>query len=146
MRKLFSSLIILLVLAFPLISQSGDQAEFSKPAVYAVMMHADWCGACKALAPKVSQARENANLDGKGVLFVKLDLTNDKTKHQAAMMAAVLGITELYESNAGKTGFLLLINAESGEKIARITNKQDAESISVKITETIEGVCFLIEL
>ncbi|MEM7401078.1 MAG: thioredoxin domain-containing protein [Pseudomonadota bacterium] len=139
MRKLVFLIIPLLFITFPLASQA-EETKAEKPAVYAVTMHADWCGACKALAPKISQARETAKLDEKEVLFVKFDLTNDKTKHQAGMMAAALGITELYMSNAGKTGFLLLINAESGEIIARITSKQDVESISAKITEKIEEV------
>ncbi len=139
MRKLIFLIIPLLIITVPLASQA-EEMKAERPAVYAVTMHADWCGACKALAPKISQARETAKLDEKDVLFVKFDLTNDKTKHQARMMAAVLGITELYESNSGKTGFLLLINAESGEIIARITHKLDVESISAKITETIEGV------
>ncbi len=140
MRKCFVFFFIILFLGFPLTSQGDSKAANSRPAVYAVMMHADWCGTCKALAPKISQAREKAKLDEKDVLFVKLDLTNDNTKHQAAMMATALGITGVYEENAGKTGFMLLINAESGEIMARITNKHDVEKIAAKITEKIQEV------
>ena len=139
MRKLVFLTISMLILAIPLVSNAVS-SEGGKPAVYAVMMYADWCGTCKALDPKITQARENGKLDAKDVLFVRLDLTNETTQHQAAMMAAALEITELYESNAGKTGFMLLINAKTSEKIALITNKLDANSIAENITEAIDVI------
>ncbi len=139
MRKLFFLVISVLTLAIPLASNTAPGVGV-KPMIYAVMMHADWCGTCKALGPKITQAREKDKLDSKNLLFVKLDLTDETTTHQAAMMAAALGISELYESNAGKTGFMLLINAETGEKIARITNNLDAKSISEHITEAINAL------
>ena len=139
MRKFLVFLVVILVLGFPLISQGENHAVHQKPAIYAVMMHADWCGTCKALAPKIAQARENDGLDSKDVLFIKLDLTDDTSKHQAAMMAAILGIEDVYESNAGNTGFMLLINAETGEKISQITNKLDSKKISALITKTIDS-------
>ena len=139
MRKLVFIMITTLILAIPLVSNAVSSGG-EKPMVYAVMMYADWCGTCKALDPKITQAREIDNLDSKNVLFVNLDLTDETSNHQAAMMAAALGITELYESNAGKTGFMLLINAETGEKISRITNKLDAKSISEHITDAINVV------
>jgi len=139
MRKLVFLFIPLFLLFAPLVSQSEEMAA-KKPMVYAVMMHADWCGACKAMDPKISQARADGNLDDKDVLFVKLDLTNDATQHQAAMMAEMLGFSELYKNNAGKTGFMVLIDANSGEKITSITNKHDSASIAARITEAIKSL------
>lgn len=139
MRKLLLLILAVQTFAIPLIS-NGAPGVSVKPMIYAVMMHADWCGTCKALDPKITQAREKGKLDSKNLLFVQLDLTNETTTHQAAMMAAALGITELFDSNAGKTGFMLLIDAETGEKIARITNKLDVESITKHINEAITAL------
>lgn len=139
MRKIAFLLIPFMFLIIPLVSQ-GEEKVADKPAVYAVMMYADWCGSCKSLDPKVVQARKDANLDGQDVLFVTLDLTDDTTKLQAEMMAAVLGISEIYETNAGKTGFMLLINSESGEKLARITNKLDSSDIATRIQESVKAL------
>lgn len=140
MRKLALLLIPLLFVALPLVTNAEKTSEVSKPAVFAVMMYADWCGSCKALDPKVVQAREDAKLDEQDVLFITLDLTDDIAKAQSEKMAAALGITEVYESNAGKTGFMLLINAESGEKLKRVTNKYKADEIAIQIQESIKSV------
>lgn len=140
MRKLRISLIPLLFIALPLVSHGQEGSTSDKPAVYGVLFYADWCGSCKALDPKVTQAREMAKLDTQDVLFVTLDLTNDITKHQAALMAATLGISDVYENNAGKTGFMLLLNAGSGEKLAQLTYKMEVSDIATRILETIASV------
>ncbi len=138
MRKFVVLFISLILISLPFVSQSEEMAS-KKPTVYAVMMHADWCGTCKAMGPKIAQARVEGELDSKDVLFVKLDLTNKQTKHQAAMMAEILGFSELYESNAGKTGYMLLIDAKTGKKITSITNKSDVAAIASKINDTVKG-------
>ncbi len=141
MYKLSLLLISGLFLLIPFASQAGDEGSVSaKPAVYGVLLYADWCGSCKALDPKIIKARKKANLDGQDILFVTLDLTDDTTKLQAAKMAAALGINEVYESNAGKTGFMLLIDAESGEKLARLTSKLEVTDIANQIQDSIKAV------
>ncbi len=138
MRKLIFLLIPMLFIALPLTSH-GEEDSTAKPAVYGVLFYADWCGSCKALDPKITQAREEAELDTQDVLFVTLDLTDEVTKHQAAMMASTLGISDVYESNAGKTGFMLLLNAESGEKFSQLTNKLEAADIATRIQEAVKS-------
>ena len=140
MRKLIFLLIPLLFIALPLASYGEEDSTISKPAVYGVMFYADWCGSCKALDPKVSEARKNAELDTQDVLFVTLDLTDDVTKYQSSLMATSLGINDVYESNAGKTGFMLLLDAESGEKISLLTNKLEVSEIATRIQEAIKSV------
>jgi len=139
MQKLLYLLVPMLVIALPFVSHS-DEGSTTKPAVYGVLFYADWCGSCKALEPKVAQAREEAKLDNQDILFVILDLTDDTTKHQASMMAATLGISNVYESNAGKTGFMLLLNAENGEKLAQLTKKMEPDGIAARIQETVKSV------
>ena len=138
MHKPFYSMLALLILSLPL-TTSADTGTSKKPMVYAVLMYADWCGSCKALDPKITQARVNGGLDAKNVLFVTFDLTDETTSHQAAMLADVMGIAELYESNAGKTGYMVLVNPEDGAPISKITKSLDAESISQQITEAIDS-------
>jgi len=139
MRKLAYLLIPLMFLIVPFVSHSEEMSA-KQPAIYAVMMYADWCGSCKALDPKIEQAREEGMLDAKDVLFITLNLTDESTKLQAEKMAAALGFSEVYEDNAGKTGFMLLIDAESGEQLARITNKNNVEAITSRVQESIKSV------
>lgn len=138
MRKHIIILVSMMLLVLPLVSHGDDAQTTAKPAVYGVLFYADWCGSCKALDPKITQAREEAKLDEQDVLFVRLDLTDDTTKHQAAMMAAIMGISDLYESNAGKTGFMLLIDTESGEKLEQLTSKLEVSDIASKIKDSVK--------
>lgn len=140
MRKFIFLLIPLLFIALPFTSQGEETSSTAKPAVYGVLFYADWCGSCKALDPKITQARQEAMLDTQDVLFVTLDLTDDVTKHQAALMAATLGISDVYESNAGKTGFMLLLNAENGEKLSQLTKKLEPGDIATRIQEAVKSV------
>ena len=139
MRKLIFLLIPMLFIAMPLVSHGDESSSNAKPAVYGVLFYADWCGSCKALDPKVVEARKEAKLDNQDILFVTLDLTDETTKHQAAMMASIMGISDLYESNAGKTGFMLLLNAETGGKLAQLTKKLESTEIAAKIQESIKA-------
>lgn len=108
--------------------------------LYAVAFHADWCGSCKVLGPNVIKARGKADLDNKNVLFVKLDLTNAATRHQASLMASALNISDFYKENAGKTGFVLLVNAQTGEIVGKLTKDQDSNAITAMINEKIAAL------
>ncbi len=140
MRKLIFLLIPILFIAMPLVSHGDKSSTAAKPAVYGVLFYADWCGSCKALDPKVAEARKEAKLDNQDILFVTLNLTDETTKHQATMMATTLGISDLYDSNAGKTGFMLLLNAETGEKLAQLTMKMEVGDIATRIQESVNSV------
>ena len=139
MRKLIFLIIPILLTALPFVSHSEEDSSIVKPAIYGVLFYADWCGSCKTLDPKITQAREEAKLDTQEILFVTLDLTDDITKHQAAFMAVTLGITDVYHANAGKTGFMLLLDADSGQTLAQLTNKYESAEIAVKIQDSIKA-------
>lgn len=134
MQKTIMVMMTFIILSFvPLTSY----AQTDKPMLYAVSFHADWCGSCKALGPKVIKARGKADLDNQNVLFVKLDLTNKTTRHQSSLMASALGLGDYYKNNNGKTGFILLVNSSNGEVLGKLTKDMDAGQISAMINEKI---------
>lgn len=113
-------------------------AESMTPKLYAVSFHADWCGSCKKIAPQLERARDQADLDNKDVLFVTLDLTDATTRHQSGLFASALGMGDFYKSNNGKTGFVLLVNAATGEHVGKITKEHDHKKISMLISENLK--------
>ena len=118
----------------------SSNAKEASPTLYAISFHADWCGSCKALGPKMAKARGKADLDSANVLFVKLDLTDKTTSHQASLLASALGVADFYKENNGKTGFILLVNSSTGETLGKITKDMDADQIEAKIQENIKSL------
>jgi len=133
MQKAFLTLAFLVLTFVPTLTT----AKADSPTLYAVTFHADWCGSCAVLNPEMIKARGKSDLDNQNVLFITLDLTDETTSHQAGLMASALGIGDFYAKNAGKTGFVLLVNAATGEELGRLTKAMDADQIASTINEKI---------
>jgi thiol-disulfide isomerase/thioredoxin len=113
-------------------------ARAGEPRVYGVLFYADWCPKCKVLKPELERARLEDQLDNEDVLFVRLDLTDETTSHQAQLMANALGLEDFYVENEGRTGFMLLIDPTSGQAIDRLTKSLSAEEISARIDSALK--------
>lgn len=128
--------IVTVLLSVSTLTACADEpaAKSLKPDVVAALFYADWCGSCKTLEPKVDAARGGAQLDKQGVLFVRFDLTDAESSHQAGLLAQSLGLGAHFDHNAGATGYLLLIDAHSGKAIGRLTKQMSAPAIAGSIT------------
>lgn len=132
MKKLyiFGSFVALLFMHSMSIAQDQkDSPSASQAQTYAVMFYADWCGSCKTLDPVMKQARVDGNLDQQNVLFVKLDLTDTTSTNQAKLLADALGISTIYAENEGKTGYVVLVDAQSQKPLAMITKTMKSEEV-----------------
>lgn len=115
-------------------SKSEEEA-LKKPAALVVTMHADWCGTCKRLEPTLSEVRKDVK--EKPVLFMKLDLTDADTRGQAEYLAALLEIGEAYQEYGEKTGFALVIDAETREVVDRLMVDDDQAAMKRKIAAVV---------
>lgn len=52
-----------------------------------------------------------------------------RTRNQAKLLAEVLGLTPLYEAQRKASGFLLVVDADSGEVLARLDKTARPEEI-----------------
>ncbi|MCC5788167.1 MAG: thioredoxin family protein [Opitutales bacterium] len=135
MKTLLTSPLTLLTALFVLAGSLSVHAEEAKPEAVGLIFHADWCGSCKVMDPKIEEARKE--LGDASVLFVVLDHTDDNTKHQAAMLAQKLGYSEIFNERDGKTGAMLLINTGTGEVVETVTRSDSSESIVEKVQKTL---------
>lgn len=114
---------------------SGARAEAARsPRVIALTFYADWCAACKVVEPRLKESLEN--FSDQPLLTVKLDKT-DRDSKQAEYMLAALGLGELWKEHAGKTGYVLLVDAESKRVVDTITRAHDTEAITSKMRRSI---------
>lgn len=116
---------------------SSAQARAAEsPKVIALNFYADWCPGCKALKPKLEEAMKDAA--GQPCLTVKLD-QSDKDSHQAEYMLAALGLGDLWKQHAGKTGYVLLVDAKTHKVVSTITSMQEVKEIKSTLMAALKG-------
>ncbi len=138
MRRLSLAVWALVLLSMPLGLRAQEQAKEQKvkpPKVLALLFYADWCKACKVLEPKLNQVKRD--FQGKPILFTRFDLTDEFTTDQSARYASLLGIENYYRENAGKTGYMLLIDVENKKALGKITQQNSLEEIKRTLAQAL---------
>lgn len=132
---------IVLAMSFLLISnlsvaQCGDKKTASKAdcnsetaKIAAVKFHADYCGACKNLEPKITELKSKFNDD---VVFVKFDFTSDDSKAKTKEMAANQGLNSVLASHEG-TGYIVLYDLKTKKEIGKLKSSQSAAEMEKEI-------------
>lgn len=128
LRKTILPALVALLLAVPAISKT---VEVVAPEVVGLYFYASWCSSCKTLDPEMEAAKND--LKKEPFLLVQFDVSNKVTQHQAGMIAAKMGFADLYKQTGLKTGFIILVDAKTGEEIERISKSDNAAAIASKI-------------
>ena len=70
-----------------------------------VVLHADWCAACKRVVPVIAWLRtEYADR----VTFLELDVTDEDAQQRSALLAGPLGLGPFVAQNMGTPGITIL--------------------------------------
>ena len=132
--KYILSLLTLAVFAFAPTAHADEHAEkMAKPATQVVAFHADWCGSCQILGPKVEGAMNALDAETKAKLTkVKFDFTDDATKAATKELAQANGLEAMLPTGEGKppTGFVKIIDTETGAVLAKITKTMSEAEIA----------------
>ncbi|WP_417491353.1 thioredoxin domain-containing protein [Maricaulis sp.] len=103
-----------------------SQAEQERPRLVAAMFRSSWCGACRILEPRIDDVRPD--YADAAVEFVRFDFTLGQ-RAAVRERAVEAGITGLYDQMVGRTGFLVLMDRETGTVFEIITTNYDREHI-----------------
>ena len=112
-------------------AQCGED-EKSETKLLALTFTSDHCSACKKLKPEVMALQPK--LEGKSVEWVMFDFTSESTKVASKVKAAELGVADIYNKNQA-TGFVLLVDAESKETVAKLTSRQTSNEMYKIVVE-----------
>lgn len=130
------SLIVLLMLAYqPLAhAQSSEKAEAGLE-VIGVKMYADWCGKCKQLDPKLSKVKPQ--FKDQPILFTRFDMTDGFTTSQSEKLAGLLGLNDLFKKHKGRTGYMVLLDAQTHEVLNTLKHNQSEEGLKKEIASVL---------
>ncbi len=116
----------------------GDEAQTAQtPELVGILFYADWCGSCKVLDPKLQAIQPDFH--GQKVLFTRFDLTDDFTQDQSLLLASLLTFQDIYLANQ-KTGFMLLVNVETGEVVDTLYKTQTEDELRAAIEAALASV------
>ncbi len=106
--------------------------------IIAVQFYADWCSPSQVVAKRV-EALHEASTD-KSVLFVRLDLTDDTRCEQAQLLMSSLGCGHIWDTQRGRTGELLLIDAHAMRPMSKLDQDDDAAQMIVALSQALAQV------
>ena len=129
-NKLLISVLLLSTLLFSVIT--GNAQEGRK--VIAVINKADWCPVCQTNGEKMMKEVMPV-FNESNVQFVMNDLTNDATKADSKM---ALDKVKAYDAvkKISATGWLLLVDAETGKLLEKISVAEPVEKLVKTIKQS----------
>ncbi|CAN5341477.1 hypothetical protein BH23BAC3_BH23BAC3_12060 [soil metagenome] len=116
----------------------NDNSSTDEINVIGVKMDADWCGKCKVMNPKLDSIMPEFKDDD--ILFVKFNMTDEFTTRQAGLLAERLNLKSLFEEHKGSTGYMVLLNADTGEVLHTLQSDQSEDDLIRDIRSTLETV------
>ena len=122
--------------AAPRGSDMKVDAKVKAPDIIAVRVRHDMCPLCKGLDPKFPKIVRNAN--DESVLFVTLDLTDETTQQQAALMVGVLGIECVWTGDLSKLGSVTFVDGKS-KRIISSVQTVDARKIEAALRKVVDS-------
>lgn len=116
---------------------SQEESGSADPKVVGVLFYADWCGSCKVLEPKLNKVKKD--FMDQPVLFTRFDLTDDFTRQQSKLYANLIDMQNIYTENAGKTGFMLLVNPKDKRVLGKLIKTQSEQEIKATIQTALKN-------
>ncbi|WP_203292028.1 thioredoxin family protein [Maricaulis parjimensis] len=99
----------------------------SEPRLVAAMFRSSWCGACRILEPRIEDVREELG-ESADVDWVRFNFTWGQ-RDGVRDLAVEEGIEEVYDQFAGGTGFLVLMDRETGQVFEIVTMQYGRDEI-----------------
>lgn len=101
-----------------------------------VHVHADWCPACKNIAPAWDRIEQDY---AKKARFVTLDVTTRQTASQAQQLADRLGISDFYDQYRARTSTVAILSADTGQVLKTFYNQSSYDAYANAIDHHLKG-------
>ena len=112
-------------------------ALVESPRIIAVRVRHDLCPLCKGLDPKFPTLIRQTNKDS--VLFVTLDLSDETTQQQAALLVGALGLEHLWTGDLSKLGSVTFVHGRS-KRVISFVQTVDLKKIQAELREAVDSL------
>lgn len=117
-------------------TQMKVKAPVTTPKIIAVRTRHDMCPYCQAFDPKFPKLIGSVGSDS--VLFVTLDLSNETTQRQAAMLVASMGLERVWTGDMSNMGTITFVDGKT-RKILSTAYMRDMDSIKAAMREAVSS-------
>jgi thiol-disulfide isomerase/thioredoxin len=103
-----------------------EETQTGEPRLVAAMFRSSWCSSCRIIEPRIDDVKdeyEDAAID-----FIRFDFTLGQ-RGQLRERAIDEGIVDLYDQLVGRTGFMVLMDRETGTVFEIVTMAYDRQHI-----------------
>lgn len=125
-----------LVLAGPKGTNMKVSATVAAPDMIAVRIRHDMCPLCKALDPKYPEIVREFN--GASMLFVTLDLTDETTQKQSALLTGALGLEGVWTGDLSKIGSVTIMDGKN-KQIISFVQSVELEPIRAALRKAVDA-------
>ena len=115
----------------PSLAQETDD----EPRLVAATFRSNWCGPCHILEPKINSVKPH--FASQPVEFVTFDFSWGQ-RRGVQERAMEEGLADLYDAYKGRTGFMMLVDRDTGDVFTMITMNQSEEQIYEAIERALE--------
>ena len=123
--------------AFAQSATDRASTEVGAAEVFVIAFHADWCGKCRTLGPKLAKD-VIPKIKDEPYLFIKLDLT-DRNSRQAEYMLAALGLGDIWKTHGRQTGFALVVDAKTQRVLHTLRADAEARDMVRDVRAAVRG-------
>jgi thiol-disulfide isomerase/thioredoxin len=102
-----------------------------------VKIHADWCRACKQIAPIIKSLEQQYNGRANFVVF---DITNQATIKASEAKAKQLGLEGYFAANKTKNATVAIINPANGQVLNQFTKNTNQSDYTNAINSAISQI------
>lgn len=120
-----------------LIAQNSGLARQLQGKPVVVNVHADWCPACKTVAPVLSKLQQQYR--GKAN-FVSFDVTDRGSTQSAQNQAKQLGLNSFFQSNKSQTGLVAIVDPATGQVLQQFRGNGNLKDYQTALQQAIKQV------
>lgn len=121
------------------LGQSPTRAASPKNAkVLALKFHADWCGKCKVLQPKLNSLSKSPQ--NKAVDFRIINVTDDTAKAKSAKVMQSLKLTQVWERYSDTAGIVVLVDNRTHKQLGIIWYQENLGQMQAKLNKALAKI------